>query len=127
MRGIESVADKHTRLARQFMDDARREIAVGDLAQGGEKLWGAASHAIRAYCASRGLPHARCAQRRQAVRDLADRLGNPSLREHFRIAESCHANFCNDWMEQENLVEDTLYVEELVNVVLGEKGESPAA
>ena len=121
MQRTESLAGKHTRLARQFMDDARREIAGGDTTQGGEKLWGAASHALKAYCASRGLPHGKYAHRRQAVRELGERLGNPSLWAFFRMAEACHANFYNDWMEQEELEDDLMYIEQLVNIILSEK------
>ena len=123
MQSNESLPGKHTRLAYKMLDDARTEIAAGDTVQGGEKLWGAASHAIKAYCASLGTPHSRYARRRQAIRDLADRLGNPSLREHFAIALSCHANFYNDWLEQEDLAEYMGYIEELVNIVLSQKAE----
>ena len=121
MQSAESLSGKHTRLAHRFLDDARREIAGGDTAQGGEKLWGAASHALKAYCASRNIPHAGYAHRRQAVRELAERLGNPSLRLLFRIAEACHANFYNDWMEREELEEDLQYIEEFVIIVLSQK------
>ena len=123
MQSIESLPDKHTRLARQMMDDARREIAGGDLTQGGEKLWGATSHALKAYCASRGIPHGKYAHRRQAVQELGETLANPSLRHIFRRAEACHANFYNDWMEREELEDDLHYIEELVNVVLSQKAE----
>ena len=123
MQSAESLSGKHTRLARQFLDDARREIAGGDTAQGGEKLWGAASHALKAYCASRNIPHAKYAHRRQAVRELEGRLANPSLWLSFRVAEACHANFYNDWMEQEELEEDLQYIEEFVAIVLSQKAE----
>ena len=57
MQRAKSEQEKHTRLARQLMEDARREIAAGDTVQGGEKLWGATNHALKAYCASHNLPH----------------------------------------------------------------------
>ena len=57
----ESIADQHTRLARQLLADARLEIAAGDLVQGSEKLWGATSQALKAYCASHGLRHGKYA------------------------------------------------------------------
>ena len=115
--------DKHTRLAYQMLEDPRTEIAAGDTVQGGEKLWGAASYAIKSYCASLGPPHSRYAERRPSVRDLAGRLDNPSLREHFGIALSCHANFYNDWLEQEDLAENVDYIEELVSIVLSQRAE----
>ena len=73
MQGQESLTEKRTRLARKLLENAEQEIAAGDLVQGSEKLWGTTSQALKAYCASHGLPHGRYAQRRQAVFDLATR------------------------------------------------------
>ena len=127
MRMTESLSEKHTRLARQLLDDARGEIAAGDLVQGAEKLWGATSHALKAYCASYGIPHAKYSHRRRAAFDLATRLDNPSIRLAFGYATSCHANFYNDWMEQEDLDDYLPDIEELVNIILGERADPPAA
>ena len=113
--------DKHTRLAVQLLDDARREIAVGDLVQGSEKLWAATSRALKAYCASHVMPHGKYAQRRLAVFQLADRLDNPFVRATFRVAQSCHSNFYNDWMEQEDLDGYLPDIETLVNIILAAK------
>ena len=121
MQTHESLADKHTRLAHQLLGDARREIADGDLVQGAEKLWGATSQALKAYCASHGLPHSKYAHRRHALLELAERLNNPSVRLAFGVAESCHANFYNDWMEQEHLDSYLPDVETLVGIILDAK------
>lgn len=121
MQRTESLAEKHTRLARQLIEDARQEIAAGDLVQGGEKLWGATQHALRVYCASHNLPHGRYAHRRRAVFDLAEQLDNPFVRVTFGIAQSCHGNFYNDWLEQEDLDVYLPDIEELVNIVLSQK------
>ncbi len=114
----EPQTEKHARLAQQFLENAKREIAAGDLVQGSEKLWGAASQAIKAYCASRNLPHAKYQHRRRAVIELAAQQSNPSIRMAFGIAESCHANFYNDWMEREHLDTYLPDIEELVRLVL---------
>ncbi|MYC31845.1 MAG: hypothetical protein F4X64_01560 [Chloroflexi bacterium] len=103
MNPEESQTEKHTRLAEKLMRDASREIAEGELVQGSEKLWGAASQALKAYCASRGIPHGKYAQRRHAALELSDEREDDSIRLAFKLAESCHANFYNDWMEQEDL------------------------
>ena len=99
----ESQTEKHTRLAQKLMDEAGREIADGESVQGSEKLWGAASQALKAYCSSRDMPHGKYAQRRHAALELADERGDDAIRLAFKLAESCHANFYNDWMEQEDL------------------------
>ena len=69
----EAVREKHSALALKLLEDAGREIATGDTVQGAEKLWGATSQALKAYCASRGLPHRRYAHRRWRLLDLAER------------------------------------------------------
>ena len=118
MQANETASEKHARLARKLVDDARREIAAGDLVQGAEKLWGATSQALKSYCASRSLPHGKYHHRRRAVLELAARLENPGIRLAFGLAESCHANFYNDWMEQEQLDTYLPDIEELVRAVL---------
>lgn len=114
----ETQTEKHTRLARQLLDDARHEIAAGDLVQGSEKLWGATSQALMAYCASHGMPHGKYANRRHAAFELAEQMDNPFIRATFGVAQSCHSNFYNDWMEQEDLDGYLPDIEALVNMVL---------
>ena len=121
MTTIESQSEKHTRLAHQLLGDAEREIAAGDLVQGAEKLWGATSRALKAYCASRGMAHGQYQHRRRAVLELATQLNNPSVRLAFGVAESCHANFYNDWMEQEHLDAYLPDIRELVHLILDTK------
>lgn len=123
MTSPETQTEKHTRLARKLLDDAKQEIAAGDLVQGSEKLWGATSQALKAYCASHGMPHGKYASRRHAVFQLADQLGDPSIRLGFGIAQSCHSNFYNDWMEQEDLDGYLPDIETLVNTVLDARAE----
>ena len=114
----ESAVDKHSRLALQLLEDAAREVSAGDTVQGGEKLWGATSHALKACCASQGLPCGKCAPRRRALLNLADRTGDPYLRSAFGNALSCHGNFYNDWLEQEDLETYLPDVEYLVRQLL---------
>ena len=123
MQTNESTSEKHTRLAHQLLGDAKREIAAGDLVQGSEKLWGATSQALKAYCASRGLPHSKYAHRRHALFEMANQLNNPFIRAAFGVAESCHANFYNDWMEQEHLDSYVPDIEELVSIILRARSE----
>ena len=123
MTSPETQTEKHTRLARKLLDDAKQEIAAGDLVQGSEKLWGATSQALKAYCASHGMPHSKYANRRHAAFQLAEQLDNPFIRATFGIAESCHSNFYNDWMEQEHLDGYLPDIETLVNTVLDARAE----
>ncbi len=123
MQGQESLTEKRTRLARKLLENAEQEIAAGDLVQGSEMLWGATSQALKAYCASHGLPHGRYAQRRQAVFDLATRQNDPAVRLASFTAQAYHANFYNDWMEQEDLDSYLPDIQHLVETILKAKSE----
>ena len=123
MPGDESTIEKHTILAHKLLEDAAAEIASGDLMQGGEKLWGATSQALRAYCESHGLPHGRYQHRRRAVLDLADARGEPFIRATFGIAQACHGNFYNDSIEQEDMETYLPDIRELVRAILDARAE----
>ena len=122
-RPTETLVEKHTRLAWKTLSDAEREIEAGDYPQAAEKLWGAASHAMKAYCASHGLPHSKYQHRRHATFELADKSGNPYVRAVFGIAESCHSNFYNDWMERSHLEGYLPDIQALVRIVLEARAE----
>lgn len=118
MPGDKTIIEKHTDLALKMLEDAQREIQEGDLPQGGEKLWGATSQALRAYCESHGLPHGRYHHRRRAVLDLAEAQGAPFIRATFGIAQACHGNFNNDSIEQEDMETYLPDIRELVRTIL---------
>ena len=65
-----------------------------------------------------GCPHGKYAHRRHAVFQLAEQLNNPFVRVTFGVAQSCHSNFYNDWMEQEDLEGYLPDIESLVNIIL---------
>ena len=50
--------------------------------------------------------------------DLAQREGQPLCPLGLRVAQSCHSNFYNDWMEQEDLDSYIPDIEELVRLLL---------
>lgn len=115
--------ETYTRLAETLMNQAGREIADGDLVQGSEKLWCVASQALKAYCASHRMPHGKYAQRRHAALELAEKRGDEAIRLAFKLAESCHANFYNDWMEQEDLDSHLADIRTFVDKVLNARAD----
>lgn len=118
----ETHQQKHARLARQLLDQADHEMMAGDLLQSSEKLWGATSHALKAFCESRGWRHGKYAQREHAVKRLATEKGDDTIRLSFRIAEACHANFYNDWLEFDVLDEHRRDIRQLVEKILDDVG-----
>ena len=108
----------NARIARKFLDDSDREFAAGDLLQSSAKLWGAVSHALKALCRQRNWRHAKYAHRRDAAQNLAAELGDPTLFRDFQIAQSCHANFYNDWMYAEDVDSARIHIRETVEKIL---------
>ena len=60
------------------MEAADQEFAAGDVLQGSEKLWGAASHAIMAVAQERGWQFGSHRAMKDAARRLAKEYGDPS-------------------------------------------------
>ena len=117
----ETHRQKHARLAGQLLAQADHKIMTGDLLQSSAKLWGATSHALKAFCESRGWGHGEYAQRAYAVKRLAaEKPDDESIIPAFRVAASCHANFYNDWMEFEDVDENRVIVRRLVEKILAE-------
>lgn len=91
---------EHVRTARNFLEAADVEFAAGDVLQGSEKTWGAASHAVMAVAQQRGWPFGNHDALRTAARRLADERRDEALLAGFTTAEKFHANFYHDFMEQ---------------------------
>ncbi len=115
---MESHRQKHSRLAWELLGQADHELMAGDLLQSSEKLWGAVSHALKAFCESRGWRHGIDGQREYAVKRLAEERGDEGIVPSFKVAESCHANFYYDWMEVKDLDENRVIVRRLVEKIL---------
>ena len=119
----ETLVEKHSRLAWKTLADAEREIQAGDYPRAAEKLWGAASHAMKAYCASHRLPYSKYQHRRSAALDLAEQSGNPMVRAGLNVARSCHSNFTNAWMSRDDLDSCLPDIQAFVKIVLEAKAE----
>ena len=97
------LTQEHAQAAMEFLDDADREFAAGDVLQASEKMWGAASHAIMAAALQRGQA---CGTHRlmiNAARQIVDELDDDGLRGGISAAQQFHANFYHGFMETEDL------------------------
>ena len=121
------VAGEHVQTARAFLEAADREFAAGDFMQAAEKMWGAASHAVKAVAHGRGWQVGSHRDLSVAVRRLSDECGDPSLRSGFGLAEKFHANFYTGFMEQYHIDQDRPFVQEfVVRLVDGPDGKTGA-
>ncbi len=101
-----------------FLAAAEREFAAGDVAQGSEKLWGAASQAVIAVAQRRGWRYGSHRDLKETVKRLAEERGDSRFRSEFAVAEKFHANFYHLFMEDYELENDPEMVRNFVNRAL---------
>ena len=108
------LTQEHIQAAQDFLADADREFAAGDVLQGSEKMWGAASHAVMAVAQTRGWPFGGHHEMRTAAQRLAQEHDDPTLNAGFSVAEKLHANFYHGFMEPFQLEPDRLLIRDFV-------------
>jgi hypothetical protein len=109
---------EHVQTAREFLEASDGEFAAGDVLQGSEKMWGAASHAVMAVAQQQGWPYGSHRALIMAVRRLAEEHDDPVLRDRFVAAEQLHANFYHAFMEGNEVVNSREAVRDFVARVL---------
>ena len=118
MENRETQVQKHTQIARQFLDAADEFFEQGDIIQVSEKLWGATAHALKAVCIRRRWRHGKYAHLRDAMNRLTEETGNGSLIDGFNIAYSHHLNFYSDSMEDEDVGTARARIRRLVDDIM---------
>ena len=108
----------HAEQARKFLEQAEREFADDDVLQGSEKLWGAACQAVMAVAKSRGWDYGKSKHRSVVIDRLVDERGDPSLASGYSVAQKFHANFYNNFMEDDDIARDRPIVHQLVRQLL---------
>ncbi|MDE2843992.1 MAG: PaREP1/PaREP8 domain-containing protein [Chloroflexota bacterium] len=109
---------EHVHTAQEFLEKAEAEFEAGDILQGSEKLWGAATHAIMANAQLRGWNFGSHRAMGEAVDRLAEEYADESLEPGFAVAEKCHANYYHDFMEDYELTRARAIVPRFVNRLL---------
>ena len=107
--------EEHRQAALDFLRHSDEQFDTGDVLQGSEKLWGAASHAVTAVAMQRGWPYSKYRARVVAVNRLAEEYDNPLLPAYFSIARQFHNNFYRDFMEDEDIEGDRPKVHDFVH------------
>ena len=73
--------------SRRLLEQAREELAKGDVRQSSEKGWGAAAQMVKAVADQRGWEHAGHRQLFTAVRRLRDETGDQDIRRLFNARQ----------------------------------------
>ena len=85
--------------ATDLLEQARIELAAGDLRQASEKGWGAAAHAVKAVADARGWEHRNHAALFRAASRLASEEDDDEINRRFLVAGGLDANFYENWLE----------------------------
>ena len=119
-------SNEHVQTAQEFLEASDREFDAGDILQGSEKLWGAATHALMAVMQDDGRLIKNHRELRRAVRRLAVRREDEFIRTGFEVAEKFHVNFYHGFMEDFQISEGREDVREFVERLLPNGTLEPA-
>ena len=98
---------------------------MNDVLQGSEKLWGAACQAVMAVAKRRGWDYGKSKHRSVVIDRLVEERGDSSLASGYSVAQKFHANFYNNFMEDDDIARDRPIVHQLVQRLLnGELSQS---
>ena len=86
MQDTETLVQDHAEAAHRLLKEADYELGRSNIGLTSEKLWEAASHAIKAVCVRRGWRHDEYEHLRDAVELLEKETGEKSLYSGFAIA-----------------------------------------
>ncbi len=86
MQETETLVHDHAEAAHRLLKEADYELGRCNIGLTSEKLWEAASHAIKAVCVRRGWQHEEYEHLRDAIELLEKETGDKSLRTGFAIA-----------------------------------------
>ena len=121
------IIEEHVQTARDFLNAADTELAAGDTLQGSEKLWGALSHAMAAYCQYNQWPYGTHRKTLEAVDRLASQLPDgTSILLVASEARNFHSNFYNGNMEDYEVERGRPIVRAGVERILELMGENGA-
>ena len=108
---------KYRSAATQLLEQARQELAAGDIRQASEKGWGAAAQAVKDVAERRGWGHKSHYALFEAVRLLVNETDNEDLDTLFHVANSLHSNFYENWMPKESVSSGVDRVAEFVELM----------
>lgn len=111
-------ASEHAQLALAWLTVSDEEFAEGRRMQASEKLWGAAAHAILAVIMDRGWRHGGHRDLIVTARRLAEESGSAILHEEFDVARQFHANFYQNFLDDDEIAENRSHVHQFVQRIL---------
>ena len=90
---------QYQQASEHFLEQARGELAEGDLPQASEKGWGAVVQILKAVAEQRGWEHTRHRHHLVTTSRLRSETGDADIRRFFNSASALHENFYENTME----------------------------
>lgn len=109
---------EHWAAANDFLRVMDEGIAAGRPLLACEVLWGAATHAVRAYARWSGWRTGKSPRLTELVERMAAEQNEPSLSDGFAQAALLHANFYNGFMDAATVAENQAIVRGFAERVL---------
>ena len=116
MQDTELLVQGHAEAAHRLLKEADYELGRSNIGLTSEKLWGAASHAIKAVCVRRRWQHDEYEHLRDAIKHLTTETGDESLHTGFAIAYN--GQLFVGSLEEEDVDTDRPIVRRLVEKLL---------
>ncbi|GAB6944591.1 PaREP1 family protein [Vulcanisaeta sp. JCM 14467] len=92
----------YLRLHEEYLKSAEELYAKGDLAQAGEKYWGAVTALLNIIGERLGMPHYSHRDLRELASYLTETTHDPEYTRLFSSAETLHANFYHGFLGKES-------------------------
>ena len=108
-------AEDYASISRLLLEEGQHALEEGGVLQASEKLWGAAAHMVKAVAERREWPHSSHRELFRVVNRLAQEIGDTEIRNLFRLANSLHTNFYENWMTEEYVQDGVGQIEEFVS------------
>ena len=124
MQDTETLVQDHAEAAHRLLKEADYELGRSNIGLTSEKLWEAASHAIKALCVRRGWQHDEYEHLRDAVKHLTKETGDDSVYVGFRIAYN--GQLFVGSLEEDDVDTDRPIVKKLVGKLLAAANQPPA-
>ena len=110
-----NLAESYWEASESLLEQAKDELAKGDLRQAGEKAWGAVALALKSLAYKReGLRLSSHGELWEYVSRLVEETGDRELGRLWRSASSMHTNFYEGWADKRHVEEAIEDVENFV-------------
>ena len=118
----------HAKTIKKLLREMERDFAIGDNRLASEKLWMAATHAVKAVAELKGWPGGSRDELRNVAAHLTKETGDNRYIGGFGVAEGFFHNATVDWMEDSQLADRYLvreFIEDTMDLITVQKSEFP--